>query len=80
MTNTNTSNNTPDHITTTRCDSCGRHGPAVLLCDNDHPGTIILAECAGCNPAAFEDQARYDINMWLTGGDIYLGKPAPTNA
>ena len=79
MTNAST-NNTPDHLTTTRCDSCGRHGPAVLLCDNDHPGTTILAECAACNPAAFEDQARYDINMWLTGGDIYLGKPAPTNA
>lgn len=75
MSNTNYTNNTPDHIATTRCDSCGRHGPAVLLSDNNHPGVIVLAECAACNGPAFEDQSRYDIETWLAGGQIYLGAP-----
>lgn len=75
MTTANT-NNTPDYLATTRCDSCGRTGPAVILCDNNHNGQRVAAECAGCNPAAFEDQARYDIETWLAGGQIYLGVPS----
>ena len=72
MSNTNT---TPDYLTTTRCDSCGRHGPAVILCDIKHAGDRVLAECAACNPPAFEDQSRFDIETWLAGGQIYLGSP-----
>ena len=68
-------NNTPDYLATARCDSCGRHGPTVILCDNNHPGVIVLAECAACNGPAFEDQARFDIETWLAGGQIYLGAP-----
>lgn len=77
MTNAST-NNTPDYLTTTRCDSCGLHGPAVILCDNNANGQRVTAECARCNASAFEDQARFDIDAWLAGEQIYLGVPSLT--
>lgn len=54
-------------ITTDRCDDCGRRGPITL---HHHNGTPVLGTCRDCNPKAFEDQARRDIDSWLAGGTL----------
>jgi hypothetical protein len=55
-----------NYIETTTCDSCGRHGPAVVY--HDVP---ILAQCEGCDPNGFDAVARRDIDEWLAGNDNF---------
>jgi hypothetical protein len=57
-----------NYIGTTTCDSCNRHGPAVVY--HDH-GVPVLAQCEGCQPDGFEAVARRDIDEWLMGADNF---------
>lgn len=52
-----------NYITNCRCDTCNTAGPVVVL---HHYGAPVLAQCKVCGPHAFEQQARNDINKWLT--------------
>jgi hypothetical protein len=64
---------TENRIYTAACDSCGHAHPGVLF---HHLGTPVFLECKNCNPAAFEAQSRQEIDVWLQGGEINLGKQA----
>lgn len=57
-------------ITTNCCSACHRHGPGVSTHVENVPHAKFI--CGGCDPEAFEKQARNDINEWLEGGD-FLG-------
>lgn len=61
-------NENHNHITTTRCDLCAGHGPAVL---HHYQGTPHTAVCKACDPRYFEAVARQDIDAWLAGGDTF---------
>ena len=60
-----------NQIKTSKCDSCDATLPGVEF---HHNGTPVLQQCRICEPRHFEDQARRDIDAWLAGGDINLGR------
>jgi hypothetical protein len=51
-----------------KCDCCGKRELGVELY---HLGTPVLFHCRGCQPKTFEQQARVDIDRWLSGGRLH---------
>lgn len=60
-----------NHVTTSTCDDCGTRAPGVQLHDCGAP---VMFLCRSCDRRIFEAQARRDIDAWLAGGEIHVGR------